>query len=388
MILKYYIFIKSGILSVITTIQIILFKKNKGLLNIHFCILLGLLTIRHFTSILNFNSLLKNSISDISNSIIILAAFPVLHLYCVKITNDTLKTKLTFSQLYMWSLVLFYLIFNIVLIVNNNYKENSIYQLLIDFIFTSSFCYLNIKFLRTHLWGRKMDFLLEIFAEKWSKVLMLLFLLFPLKYYLQITYYLFEEPIILDNKYQPTTSILCILTCIYIFLNPNKFYKLDIHIKEENEKIIEEKFKLVWKTDINSDIMNKSDQEVYNRISKNIKYYIGKINNVDFENHILLQPGSNLNDLSVKLQIPKSHLVFLFKHYCKISFIDYKKMIRVEKSKKMIENNFLETNTLNSLATSVGFKSYDPFYRSFKEITNLGPAEYNIVRTKTIKNNF
>lgn len=383
MIIKYYIFIISGILSVITTIQIILFKKNKGLLNIHFCILLGLFAIRHFTSILHFNSVLKNTISDISNSIIILAAFPVLHLYCVKITNDTLKTKITFSKLYVGILVLFYLTFNIVLIVNNYYKENTIYQLIIDFIFTSCFCYLNIKFLQTHLWGRKMDFKLEMFAEKWSKVLMLLFLLFPLKYYLQIIYYLFEEPILLDNKYQPTTSIVCILICIYILLNPNKFYKLDIHIKEENKKIIEEKFKLVWKTNLNLEIVNKSDQDVYDRISKNIKYYIGKINNVDFENHILLKPESKLNDLSVKLQIPKSHLVFLFKYYCKISFIDYKKKIRIEKAKKMIENNFLETNTLNSLATSVGFKSYDPFYRSFKEITSLGPTEYNIVRTKS-----
>ena len=47
-----------------------------------------------------------------------------------------------------------------------------------------------------------MDFLAEKFAEKWSKVLTLLFLLFPLKLYIQVIYYLFKEPIILDNRYK------------------------------------------------------------------------------------------------------------------------------------------------------------------------------------------
>lgn len=379
--IKYYIFIISGILSFITAMQILLFKKNKGLLNIHFGILLGLFAIRNLTSIINFDFILKNTISDISNSIMTLMVFPLLYLYNVKITNNILKTKLTYSKLKIGSFALLYLIFNIILFFNNNNEENSIYLLLIDFIYTSGFCYLNIRFLNTHFWKKKMDFLAEKFAEKWSKVLTLLFLLFPLKLYIQVIYYLFKEPIILDNRYQHTTSIVCILICIYILLNTHKFYELNFYIKNENEKLDEKKFKLLWRNHIDTDsIVNKSDIEVNNRISKNIQYYIGKINNVDFENHILLKPDSKINDLSVNLQIPKSHLVFLFKYYCKISFVDYKNMIRINKAKKMIENKFLETNTLNSLAVNVGFKSYDPFYRSFKEITNLGPAEYNIYK--------
>jgi AraC-like DNA-binding protein len=74
--------------------------------------------------------------------------------------------------------------------------------------------------------------------------------------------------------------------------------------------------------------------------------------------------------------VPKSHVVFLFKYHCTISFVDFKKIIRVQKAVLLIEEGFLKSNTLEALAVRTGFSSYSPFFKSFKSITGMSPKDY------------
>jgi AraC-like DNA-binding protein len=41
-----------------------------------------------------------------------------------------------------------------------------------------------------------------------------------------------------------------------------------------------------------------------------------------------------------------------------------------------MEEDYLKSNTMESLANDVGFSSYSPFFKSFKTITGLSPQEY------------
>jgi AraC-like DNA-binding protein len=143
-----------------------------------------------------------------------------------------------------------------------------------------------------------------------------------------------------------------------------------------------EKIELIWKYKIEDAKLNPAEIEIKKRISTKIEYYINKINTIDLENNILLKKGATINDLAIDLKIPKSHMAFIFKYNCKISFVSFKNRIRIENSKKLIKDNYLEANTLNSLAEKIGFKSYDPFFKSFKEITGTGPMEYNITNKR------
>ena len=283
-------------------------------------------------------------------------------------------------------LFLLYLTSNILLLLLINDSQYILYKYLTDLLYSASYIYLNFKLLNNYVWRQQTNSKTELFTIKWTAILMLLFVLTPLKYAYQIIYYLIDSSKLIDSNYQPLIGIGTIGVCVYILLNPNNFYNLNFNITQYNFAETETKIKLIWKTEIDEAIINKADQEIYKRISKRMKYYLGKVNNVEYENHILLKPDTKLEDLALQLQMPKSHLAFLFKYNCQISFIEYKKIIRIEKAKKLIVDDFLKFNTLNSLAKKVGFKSYDPFYKSFKEITSFGPMDYNINNNK-LKNN-
>jgi AraC-like DNA-binding protein len=90
----------------------------------------------------------------------------------------------------------------------------------------------------------------------------------------------------------------------------------------------------------------------------------------------------SLTDLSNKLNIPKSHLTFLFKYYSKISFSEYKKIIRIQDGLNLIKSGYLITNTYDSLAREIGFKSYNTFFVSFKDISGVSPQDFLVQNIK------
>jgi AraC-like DNA-binding protein len=49
----------------------------------------------------------------------------------------------------------------------------------------------------------------------------------------------------------------------------------------------------------------------------------------------------SLTDLSNQLHNPKSHLTFLFKYHSKISFSEYKKIIRIQDGLQLIQSGYL-----------------------------------------------
>lgn len=59
-----------------------------------------------------------------------------------------------------------------------------------------------------------------------------------------------------------------------------------------------------------------------------------------------------------------------------MSFVEYKNYSKIKDSLNLINENFLESKTLDYLAYKVGFKSYNNFYISFKKHTNYAPKEW------------
>jgi AraC-like DNA-binding protein len=83
-----------------------------------------------------------------------------------------------------------------------------------------------------------------------------------------------------------------------------------------------------------------------------------------------------MKDLAQVLNIPISHLKFVFKYHSKLSFSDFKKISRIQNSLELINNNYLATNTLESLSKEVGFSSYNPFFTCFKDVVRKSPHQY------------
>ena len=59
-----------------------------------------------------------------------------------------------------------------------------------------------------------------------------------------------------------------------------------------------------------------------------------------------------------------------------MSFTEFRMNSRVQDAIRLIEKSFLDTETLESLAYTIGFASYNPFFSAFKKITKHAPQEY------------
>lgn len=130
-----------------------------------------------------------------------------------------------------------------------------------------------------------------------------------------------------------------------------------------------------WILEINNQ-KNDQDSKLQEKIMSNIIGYIQEVDKLITEKHIFRNPKAAPSDIANKLGVPTSHIVYLFKYHSTISFSEYRMRSRIKDSINLIEQGYLKTNTLESLAYKTGFASYNPFFSAFKKVTNLSPQDY------------
>ena len=130
-----------------------------------------------------------------------------------------------------------------------------------------------------------------------------------------------------------------------------------------------------WILETNSQ-MGTQDLKLHNKIQSNINSYINEIDALSSKSYVFRDPKVSISDISNKLNVPASHIVYLFKCHSNSSFSEYRMHSRIQDSLTLIEDDYLKTNTLESLAYKVGFSSYNPFFIAFKKMTSLSPLDY------------
>ena len=181
------------------------------------------------------------------------------------------------------------------------------------------------------------------------------------------------------------TSIVWVVIFIKILTSPEILYGYSLLYKKskENKNYITTKISH-WKVISKVKITNVQDLQLKAKINQNIGKYIEEIESASDNNNYFRNSKFSLTDFALKLNIPKSHLTYLFKYHSKISFSDYKKIARIEDALHLIQADYLKTNTFDSLAKEVGFSSYNPFFTSFKDIVGKPPQEYCTTLTGVI----
>ncbi len=142
----------------------------------------------------------------------------------------------------------------------------------------------------------------------------------------------------------------------------------------------------IWVLLKNNLILNLQDQRLEFNVFKNLNQYISIIESEVIRDKILTNPIYKLNDLSKDVLIQSSHLKFIFKYHCTMSFSNYKKHIQINEAVRLLNQNYLVNNTIDSLAFKVGFDSYSPFYTNFKKFTGVNPQDYNSNKSFTSSN--
>ncbi len=95
------------------------------------------------------------------------------------------------------------------------------------------------------------------------------------------------------------------------------------------------------------------------------------------ENHEpYLQPGFNINQLSVETNIPAHHLGYYFREIKKESFTDYRNRWRVEHAKKLIAGGRMSELTLEAIAELSGFSNRNSFRTTFQRVEGVPPSAF------------
>jgi AraC-like DNA-binding protein len=366
---------------IIFSLMIFRFKNNRHI-NTYFLILVFLCTSRflsyglttYFPVLLSFQKQINYSFA--------LNAWPLIFLYYKNLTQ--IETSFKNRDLLHFVAP----IFIVSMIWCKNYLNSEFYSTVLEFgmIFSIAmgfiYSYMCYQLLKKHSWNRISDIAViddqNKLIRQWTQfsfaVMIISFISFLLNIAMNKDLLWFKN----QNQQIWVGAVVWILIYLKMLHSPEILYgyqKMQQKITEHIKSAIV--FDEVW--DINGkEILNIQDVSLKEKIMFKIENYILGIEHLALNSDIFLVSNFKLNDLARKLDIPKSHVLYIFKYHSKLSFSDFRKIIRIQKSILLMKENYLNTNTMESLSEITGFISYSNFFKSFKSITGVSPKDYDI----------
>lgn len=355
-----------------------------------------LITIFLVSSIRNlFNGFFKISINvsflselDVFFYVLVFTLFYLYFTNLIRNRNTIIKKDL---NRFLFSFILF-----VLTVIFGNYYQNRLLLeiVLLLIVFTNLYYVIRLfLILNKFIWNRNSD--IELIVKQQGKIKQWSLLFFSFLIFIFIKFIiLFNDILIFDldilkinDEYLWIEALIWIFFYFKILLKPELLYGYEVFHNKideyENKQII---FDNVWKMNVLEPITNVQDSVLKEKILQNLHTYMVEIENIATNSSDFFAQGFNLATLAHRMNIPKSHLVYIFKYHSNISFIDFKKIIRIQKSKDLIHDGYLKLNTFESLATEVGFSTYSAFFKSFKSIEGVSPQEYYTQIKKTVNN--
>jgi AraC-like DNA-binding protein len=370
-----------------TTVSSIILKnyKSNQAINIYFILFMMVISFTQLGMGLNLlffkKAILTNFYFESSISVLIL---PIIYLYFKSLSNK--KSRVAASSIVLHSIfpVLYFLVVLFKNCLGNKTSHfcfgNTIYYFFSAFVVT--YIYLCSVIVYRNIWGKKRDNhnqFRSTLMSKWTKFVYLEIIIIA---FAPLILYWFKDLKETDSIYQPVSCAILLIMCCKIVCCPEIFYgytHLKSKINEDGDTPL--KFNSIWILSTTNVPHNLQDQILKGKIDISLSEYISQIEFLILNNDLFFRSDIKIEHLSNELKIPKSHLNYIFKYHSKVTFIEFKKIIKIHYATILIKNNYLQTNTLNYLSKEVGFASYDPFYRSFKKHTGNTPLDYhNLLR--------
>lgn len=371
----------TGTIGIITILSIISNFSSNRISNIYLILTILLTSFRYIIN--GYNLIDKNSsinnILDNFKSIQILI-YPFLYLYFKKLICNNKPFQLIELNHFI---PLFLLTIINRIISNSLFSESiTIYYIytLFFLLYTLFYLYITYQLLQKKIW--KKNGFLEIvikqnkLIKEWSMFLFLTLFLISIRNIILILLTFFSYHV--EEDYSWISEIIFLMLFLKILITPEILYGYNFLLNKINkENRTDISIKTIWDIESRKEPINLQDSQLKGLINEPTTLnYIKKIDN-SILNEYFKDSGFSAADFANELNIPKSHLNYIFKYHCKISFIDFKKIARIQYSLKLIDDDFLINNTLEVLSKKVGFLTYNTFFISFKDITGINPIEYS-----------
>ena len=160
---------------------------------------------------------------------------------------------------------------------------------------------------------------------------------------------------------------------IYILKNPVILYGQQLLLKNINTSSKEDL--VVWRS-IKLEPTEAEDLELEKKVKSKVDEIIFAIKK--YEEKLLqdLVEVPTLKELAFELDYPQSHLKYVFNYYSFCSFSEYQNNLKIKYALKLIKAGYLDTRTIDSLATRCLFSNRRTFYRNFNKCVGFTPTEY------------
>ena len=377
--LSHIIVLFTGLLGfVVLIITLSQYRTNK-IFNIYFAIIVLLVSIRHtLIGVKNLTNDILITETYRKADILFIVTAPLVYLYFKNLVKS--QRKFVKSDLLHFVLPILF-----ILEVKCNLIENTIgikrdFGILIFFIaLIITYNLLTFLKLKNNVWNKKGS--LEIMVnqnlliKKWSIYVYICvnFIVLRLFFSLFIEY---KSNSILSGQYVVWAGSL-IWAIIFIKINTSRDILYGYTFLNNEKANSGNTIKISqWTSSKSPKITNIQDLQLNLKINAIVNQYIIDIDSTLEKNRYFRDPNFSFNDFALKLNIPKSHLSFIFKYHSKLTFSDFKKISRINDAVQLIELDYLKTNTFDSLSKTVGFSSYNPFFTSFKDVVGKAPQEY------------
>tara|TARA_R110002049_G_scaffold90686_2_gene227089 strand:- start:3738 stop:4835 length:1098 start_codon:yes stop_codon:yes gene_type:complete len=262
--------------------------------------------------------------------------------------------------------------------LNKQSVENIRFASLIVFILFYSILSFNVLF--NSLWKRGTSKFIEKrhyqLIKNWTLFLFVISSFLFLRILYSISFEKISDELFRAKSYSSLVIIPWFLIYGKILISPEILYgypKLKKRIaKIQNQVNINEH---IWVFDSIS-ISNLQDKKLSSNIEQRVLPYISDIENYVNKERPFKNPKFSFADFAKAINVPASHLNYIFKYHSVVTFVEYKNYCRIKDALELIDTGSLDTLTLEGLAGKVGFSSYNAFFTAFKKQTNLAPKDY------------
>ena len=377
--LVYFFYLFVGVLGLVTTSIIFIQYKSNRTINLYLILLFSIISMRFILETVFY--FYKNLIPNFSYFPFFSIIIPLFHLYIKNIIANSKQHKLR----ELWHLV-FPFILSFGNLLNNYYLFLGKYSVVIlNLIFVSyAIIYLlvGLLLLKKNVWNRNSKIqIIDVqnnLLRKWTLFLFMFYVAISIRLLMTLFFDLINSSFSAGKNYLWISGILWSIIFIKILITPEILFGYSALYK----KIGDQKKSLfllneIWLLSEKTEIKNQQDDLLKNKIYPDFNKIITDIEYLALVEKWFRKPKTRATEIAKKLEIPKSHLKFIFKYHSKVSYSEFKKIIKTYDAIQLIESGYLKSNTLEALAIKVGFSSYNPFFTSFKEITGSTPQCYN-----------
>ena len=196
-------------------------------------------------------------------------------------------------------------------------------------------------------------------------------------FYFIFNYVLLTAPLENQNgymfRYYEAIFPIWIFFIFYILKNPVILYGEQLLLKNLKKANPEEV--AAWRS-TKLEPTEKEDWDVEKKVKHKVEVIIFAIKK--FEEELLEEfvELPSLKELAFKLDYPQSHLKYVFTYYSFCTFGEYQNNLKIKFALKLIKAGYLDTRTIDSLASRCLFANKRTFYRNFKKWVGYTPSEY------------